>query len=58
MVFRFAPHSGGSVIVGTEIANNLAKKGHKVTVITPDLELGEISYKKLRVLAEYPVISG
>jgi len=39
MVFRFAPHSGGSVIVGTEIANNLAKIGHKVTVITPDLEL-------------------
>jgi len=39
MVFRFAPHSGGSVIVGTEIANNLAKMGHTVTVITPDLEL-------------------
>ena len=39
MVFRFAPHNGGSVIVGTEIANNLAKIGHKVTVITPDLEL-------------------
>ena len=39
MVFRFAPHSGGSVIVGTEIANNLAKIGHKVTVVTPDLEL-------------------
>jgi glycosyltransferase involved in cell wall biosynthesis len=44
MVFRFAPHSGGSVIVGTEIANNLAKKGHKVTVITPDLELNGEKY--------------
>jgi len=44
MVFRFAPHSGGSVIVGTEIANNLAKIGHKVTVITPDLELNGEKY--------------
>ena len=39
MVFRFAPHHGGSVIVGTEIANNFAKMGHKVTVLTPDLEV-------------------
>jgi glycosyltransferase involved in cell wall biosynthesis len=37
MVFRFAPHSGGAVIVATEIANNLAKMGHDVTVLTPDL---------------------
>ncbi|MFB5631415.1 MAG: glycosyltransferase family 4 protein [Nitrosopumilaceae archaeon] len=37
MVFRFAPHSGGAVIVATEIANNLAKLGHDVTVLTPDL---------------------
>lgn len=37
MVFRFAPHSGGAVIVATEIANNLAKLGHKVTILTPDL---------------------
>jgi glycosyltransferase involved in cell wall biosynthesis len=36
MVFRFAPHSGGAVIVTTEIANNLAKLGHEVTVLTPD----------------------
>jgi len=36
MVFRFAPHSGGAVIVATEIANNLAKLGHEVTVLTPD----------------------
>lgn len=38
MVFRFAPHSGGAVIVATEIANNFAKLGHKVTVLTPDLK--------------------
>ena len=44
MVFRFTPHSGGSVIVGTEIANNLAKIGHKVTVLTPDLELNGEKY--------------
>ena len=44
MVFRFVPHSGGSVIVGTEIANNLAKLGHKITVITPDLELNGDKY--------------
>ena len=44
MVFRFVPHSGGSVIVGTEIANNLAKIGHKVTVLTPDLELNGDKY--------------
>ena len=44
MVFRFAPHSGGSVIVGTEIANNLAKIGHKITVLTPDLELNGEKY--------------
>ena len=37
MVFRFAPHSGGAVIVATEIVNNLAKMGHDVTVLTPDL---------------------
>ena len=37
MVFRFAPHSGGAVVVATEIANNLAKLGHQVTVLTPDL---------------------
>jgi len=37
MVFRFVPHSGGAVIVATEIANNLAKLGHEITVLTPDL---------------------
>ena len=39
MVFRFAPHRGGAVIVATEIANNLAELGHKVTVLTPDFDL-------------------
>jgi glycosyltransferase involved in cell wall biosynthesis len=39
MVFRFPPHKGGSVIVGTEIANNLAMMGHKITVLTPNLDL-------------------
>ena len=37
MVFRFTPHSGGAVIVATEIANNLANQGPNVTVLTPDL---------------------
>ena len=37
MVFRFVPHSGGAVIVATEIANNLARLGHEITVLTPDL---------------------
>jgi len=39
MVFRFASLSEGAVIVVTEIANNLAKLGHKITVLTPDLDL-------------------
>ena len=45
MVFRFAPHSGGAVIVATEIANNLAKLGHKVTVLTPDLPQSGLRYE-------------
>lgn len=45
MVFRFAPHSGGAVIVATEIANNLAKLGHKVTVLTPDLSQSGQKYE-------------
>ena len=39
MVFRFIPHSGGAVIVASEIANNLAQLGHHVTVLTPDFEV-------------------
>ena len=45
MVFRFAPHTGGSVIVATEIANNLAKLGHKVTVLTPNFDLNGEKYE-------------
>ncbi len=45
MVFRFAPHTGGSVIVATEIANNLAKLGHKVTVLTPNFDLKGEKYE-------------
>jgi len=45
MVFRFAPHSGGAVIVATEIANNFAKLGHEVTVLTPDLKQSEQKYE-------------
>ena len=44
MVFRFIPHRGGAVIVASEIANNLAKLGHHVTVLTPDFELVGESY--------------
>lgn len=36
--FHFPPMSGGGVIVAVDIVNNFAKLGHKVTVITPDLE--------------------
>jgi len=45
MVFRFAPHSGGAVIVAIEIANNLAKQGHHVTILTPDLPLTGQKYE-------------
>jgi len=45
MVFRFIPHRGGAVIVASEIANNLAKLGHHVTVLTPDFELVGESYE-------------
>jgi len=38
MVFHFPPISGGGVIVIVEIANILAKLGHQVTVVTPELE--------------------
>jgi len=55
MVFRFAPHTGGAVIVATEIANNLAKLGHTVTVLTPNLPLTQQKYEpeldsKVRVI--------
>ena len=38
VVFHFPPISGGGVVVIVELANTLAKLGHQVTVITPDLE--------------------
>lgn len=36
--FHFPPISGGGVIVTSDIANSLAKKGHKVSVLVPDIE--------------------
>jgi len=44
VIFHFPPISGGGVIVAVEIINNLAKLGHKVTVITPELEWGGPTY--------------
>ncbi len=38
VIFHFPPISGGGVIVAVEIINNLAKSGHKITVITPELK--------------------
>jgi len=35
--FHFPPISGGGVIVATDIVNTLAKMGHEVTVLTPNL---------------------
>ncbi len=42
MVFHFPPISGGGVVVAVGIANTFANLGHKVTVITPNVEwMGE-----------------
>jgi len=38
MVFHFPPISGGGVVVIVELANTLAKLGHDVTILTPDLK--------------------
>jgi len=38
LVFHFPPISGGGVVVIVNIANTLAKLGHDVTIITPNLE--------------------
>jgi glycogen synthase len=38
ILFHFPPMSGGGVIVAVDIVNNFAKLGHKVTVITPNIE--------------------
>ena len=45
MVFHFPPISGGGVIVVTKIANTLAKMGHEITVITPELEWSGEKYE-------------
>ena len=38
VVFHFPPISGGGVIVAVDIANSLAKIGHDVSVLTPNLQ--------------------
>jgi len=38
LVFHFPPISGGGVIVAVDLVNTLAKLGHKITVITPNVE--------------------
>jgi len=38
MVFHFPPISGGGVVLIVELANMLAKLGHDVTILTPNLE--------------------
>ena len=48
MFFHFPPISGGGVVVGVDLVNNLAKKGHDITVLTPNLEWkGEIFNPKI-----------
>lgn len=47
MVFHFPPISGGGVIVIVELANTLAKLGHQVTVITPELEWNGEKYNPI-----------
>ena len=45
VVFHFPPISGGGVIVAVDIANSLAKIGHDVSVLTPNLEWGGPKYE-------------
>ena len=45
VVFHFPPISGGGVIVAVDIANSLAKIGHEVSVLTPNLEWGGPKYE-------------
>jgi len=45
IVFHFPPMSGGGIIVAVDIVNSLAKLGHKVTVLTPDIEWKGASYQ-------------
>jgi len=45
IVFHFPPMSGGGIIVAVDIVNSLAKLGHEVTVLTPDIEWKGVSYQ-------------
>ncbi len=45
VVFHFPPISGGGVIVAVDIANSLAKIGHEVSVLTPNLEWNGPKYE-------------
>ena len=43
--FHFPPISGGGVIVAVDIVNSLAKSGHEITVLTPNLEWNGPKYQ-------------
>lgn len=43
--FHFPPISGGGVVVAVDIANSLAKIGHSVSVITPNLQWSGPKYE-------------
>ena len=43
--FHFPPISGGGVIVAVDIVNSLAKNGHEITVLTPNLEWNGPKYE-------------
>ena len=43
--FHFPPISGGGVIVAVDIVNSLAKSGHEITVLTPNLEWSGPKYE-------------
>ena len=45
ILFHFPPMSGGGVTVSVDIVNNFAKLGHKVTVLTPDIEWAGPKYQ-------------
>ena len=47
MVFHFPPISGGGVVVIVELANTLAKLGHDVTILTPNLEWAGPEYNPI-----------
>lgn len=45
IIFHFPPISGGGVIVAVELVNKFAKMGHKVTVVTPDVDWSGAKYE-------------